>query len=421
MGVVLPGTYGRIDMGQAEEGVRKWVTETLKVDPDADPKNRTAVATVIDSWSSTKRRLDKRDEVEAEERASKFPRTMPKKDYVRLKAAYCKKYLGGRALEEWDTPNIDGFESTAEQLEDGELLAEELCELASAQESKKDNGLTPQFQPNGTMTLKGKKSEVPPPSDAEGFRRRMDLLAIKWVMLQEKYPHNSQIKDMGTKAIGEHVKYILGPEVMNLAARDGAGKVVAKPTWPTVLSYELEVRKKAYRLFNEDRMNLAAAMAQARSDTSIQQRYLHIPMSLSAAVVAGAPSMQLPPPRPRQPSKPRTMGSQTQLFSKRQAQGGRRWVNDDNNQICKRFQNDNCEGGCGRIHCCDYCLDPAHPFKRCPWVVHPTNSPPAAWAKGARPGKGKGAWGSGFQSYGKGKGVGGKNTSAQGQRRPQGW
>ena len=85
VGCTKVGTFGRIE--PTEEAVRKWVTDVLLVDPMADPRNRTAIAAVLDAWIATRKRLDRKDDVEAEERAAKLPRTMPKKDYVRIKVA----------------------------------------------------------------------------------------------------------------------------------------------------------------------------------------------------------------------------------------------------------------------------------------------------------------------------------------------
>ena len=44
------GTFGRIE---ANEGaVRSWITDTLLVDPGADPRNRTAIVAAIDVWQA---------------------------------------------------------------------------------------------------------------------------------------------------------------------------------------------------------------------------------------------------------------------------------------------------------------------------------------------------------------------------------
>ena len=69
------GTFGRIEDTQAE--IRMWAKKDLMIDPAADPTNRTTIAAIVDAWGAAKRRLEKKDDLEADERASKCAKNPP--------------------------------------------------------------------------------------------------------------------------------------------------------------------------------------------------------------------------------------------------------------------------------------------------------------------------------------------------------
>ncbi len=56
--------------------------------------------------------------------------------------------------------------------------------------------------------------------------------------------------------------YVLGEDVAGLEIKGEAGHVISTPSWQLILSYEHEVRKKAYRLV-ADGIKLAEAFKKA--------------------------------------------------------------------------------------------------------------------------------------------------------------
>ena len=68
--------------------------------------------------------------------------------------------------------------------------------------------------------------------------------------------------------------------------KDASGASIAKPTWATLMSYKLDVRKRAFRKFNEEGVSLAEALKHARDDSSLRERFLQIPFSITAAAIA---------------------------------------------------------------------------------------------------------------------------------------
>ena len=427
------GTFGRID--STDTAVREWIIDTLEVDPKADPLNRSAIATVIDAWQASKKRLDRRDDVEAEERATKVQKTIPKKDYVRMKMAYAKAHNSNKSLQDYETPFHEGFETTCEQLEDSEILAEDLREVASEKEIQKDpdDAMTPVYQRDGTTKWKIKKNQVPPPKDAEAFRYRMRLLSVKWVMLKDKYPNNALLQTITTSTFNAFADFILGPEIVGLDAKDASGASIVKPAWQIILSYELEVRRKAFRAFNEERTPLAQALTDAMKDSWLKQRFLQIPIFISAAAVA---TTQLPSVPPGKGQRTKNAGQRKQtnppqnqngMVSRTQANKQRKFADETGNEICFNFQKDACiTPHCPSSHICSYCLGD-HSFNTCPWILPAQSNgttPPAAnqWSgKGQKQGwkgkaKGKGGKGQGRGWKGQGQwqqaqwGTGANNT-----------
>jgi len=167
-----------------------------------------------------------------------------------------------------------------------------------------------------------------------------------------------------------------------------------------VLELEWQVRKRAMHLVNTDGKTYSVALREARSDTALLQRYFLTPVSMAAGAEA---ALHAAPKRPLQsagsgarPADGATQPTVTSDYSKRQKKGdgkgkGTRktkgggkaegkskqssncsgWdahekgKTPDGRDKCYRYQRDQCNGRCGRVHVCVVCDGPP-PKRSCP-------------------------------------------------------
>ena len=403
--VVNLKTFSR--MAGTEEGFREWLTNGLRINP-ADVPMQVATANFVCAWEASRLRVSRKLELEAEERASKVPRTVLTADHVRLRVRYAAEVNDGRTMLERDLPSPITIEQALEQLEDGELKAEDLASVSSLAEET-DDSFDAHFGRDGKVKFKKAKQSVAPPATPEQLRYRLRLLAAKWHMLKLRLPDHAILADYSERAFSRHVEYILGPDVAGLEAQDAAGHAVGRPNWQTVLSYELQVRRMACRYVNEAGITLAAALEQAARDSGLKERYLTTPMAVSIAMNAvaqakGASRSKSPAPALEQnwqrevaipPPPPAPKGETWKPVTRNQFDSARKWRTPGGKNICRKYNtNKGCEGGCDRLHICDYCVDPAatHKVMECPH--RPAAATTQDGKRGGAKGKGKGKKGS---------------------------
>ena len=71
-------------------------------------------------------------------------------------------------------------------------------------------------------------------------------------------------------------------------------------SWALLLSYELEIRSKAYRLMGEDGVDLVTALKQAMIDPVVKDRYFTMPLKMGPAGRRSSTFVVADPPSDRQ-------------------------------------------------------------------------------------------------------------------------
>ena len=429
-GVTTASVFARL--AGNEDRMREWVANQLKVDPEAAPANAVAISQFLNAWDVSKRRLTRKLEVDAEERAAKLPRTLLKGDHVRLRVALAGAFNRNKALEEKDTPSPASVELLLEQLDDGEVVAESLKQVTNLEEGASDESYTANLRATGAMYFKRGQAEIAAPTTPEQFRRRMRVLQNKWLMVRLKLPSRAQLASLSPDVYNDLVDYILGPEVAGLEAKDASQRVVARPAWADVLNYEFQLRKKAYKAFNETGHAMEAALRHAMEDTQLRERYLTTPMAVSAAAISvsgvastlptaasrsAAATAQLQGQWAQEVAHPAqnprgTQQDTSRVWSRSNFNDRRQWATPDRRAICRRYNAGLCEdaGSCGMLHICDFCIgfgkgEQTHKAKDCPHRPAAQSSDEAAASRKAAGKGGKG----GKANKGKGgKGKGGK-------------
>ena len=388
------------------EDVPAEARKIFKADLDLDDTNRGAynalVARLMAVWEAANKRGEKRRAEEAERKAGDLPRTLPKARHLELQRAFEAKH---RELKEADVPAPCYIEARLEQIEDGELIAEPLTDVVSREETREDNWGAARVLADGTLKLqKASRGEAKPPKNSEELRHRIKVMGIAWEFLRLRFPSKPFLINLDSHIWLDYAEWLLGDEVYGMEVKDALGTVCFRPAWHTLLTFEHQVRKEAYKLVNLKGLTLVDAMAAVKKDAALFQKYFvtptavaagaeaarsaaaaassHAPARLQNARPAGRTGDGLPGGgRPAEgfasdfPPPPPQLGVARSGKGKGGGKGksGKRtgWRSSQSNSTpdgrakCFKYQKGQCNGGCGRVHACLVCGGP-HPMTQCP-------------------------------------------------------
>ena len=208
---------------------------------------------------------------------------------------------------------------------------------------------------HGTATLKIRqgKGSVPLPSCNEELRHRHRLIGMTWMMLRTKH-HTAEWLTAGTLDAYRRVSdFVLGKYVANCPIMSQGG--ARKPAWKLVLSYEHEIRKKAYHLLRSgDAANLSSALYDAMKNPSLMNIHFMLPLNVSAEFISdtiGA-DHQVGSWQPAA-GKSKGKGGKGKQESKEVRKSNLKTKTKDGKKLCFRFNNGSCtDKTCAFHHAC---------------------------------------------------------------------
>lgn len=340
-----------------------------------------AQAQVLDAWVAAEARVKERSAVEATQRAGSLPLTLPAGEHVVLRRRYEDAY--GR-VEEAAYPSDSVIDRRLQEIELNSLVAEPLSDVTSRLEGG-DDPLSAIVDRDGSLRLRKGSAKVPLPPDSEALRRRLNVLAVSYVIAKDRSPATAWLRSSTHDAWRAHVEYILGEKVYGLRIPGLEHK--AGPDWNVVLAYEHAVRKEAIRGILYEGLTFVDSMAKARSNTELRELAFVAP-TMAAIFGRGrhGGSSAVPPPtkkakKERAPPAPRSgKGAGKSSAGKssgkvhRSSKNGWHVKTADGTPICYAYNSstERCDGKCGRVHCCQVCLG-SHPA-----CQHPGSSSSAA-------------------------------------------
>ena len=284
-------------------------------------------------------------------------------------------------------------EQRFEEVDHGDLKAESLKEAVSRDEVTEDP-TSATTDTDGTVRIKRGRSEVKMPSNSEELRRRIRILAVTFVLARLKHSRRAYLADATLDIWNDHCDFVLGETVVNLKTSSADGKIVHRPDWKQVFTYEFEIRKMMTRPVLYDGMTLAAALKAARKDTEVKETFFNTPNAMAATT-----------DRERSPRGGGGGGrgdwkngkgkgkddTWTNSWKKgkgkgKNQKGGEKLHHQtpDGRKICYAFNSvyERCKGACGMVHVCRKCFGnhPAHPCKKQPpaAAAHDAAAPAAA-------------------------------------------
>lgn len=337
-------------------------TDEADILPAEKVRRTVTQAQILDAWVAAEARIRERTAVEATQRASSLPLTLPSGEHIGIRRRY--EEIHGR-VEDAAFPSEAVLDRRLQEVELNSLAAEPLTDVTSKAEGL-DDPMTAIVDRDGSLRLKKGSSKVPLPPDSEALRRRFNLLAISYVVAREGNPSTAWLATATHTAWREHTEYVLGEKVygLRIAGIDGH----AGPEWSVVLAYDHAIRKEAVRQILYEGLHLQEALKRARTNTELRELTFVAPMMAAAFARARHPAPAAHGPASKKAKKERSQSSGK--AGKGAGKGGRAgkggkgekgsWHSKtaDGRAICFAFNSasERCGGSCGRVHCCQICL-----------------------------------------------------------------
>ena len=355
--------------------------------------NRIRQVCFLDAWetASTTTAEDRRQQAEA--KATRLPRILPRANHVALRRAAEAIY---GELNDKVAPGAPFIEALLEEVEEGTLEAFPLSQVVCVEDGE-ETRTNAVIDSSGIVRIKKGKLDVPIPTDTEGLHRRLRTWGMGFTFAKLKHPTRAWLKDAVPETIAEYADYLLGDTVRGLVARNDRGEAVATPSFSQILHYDYQVRKEQAKLIGKG-MSFKDALDSATKDHSIRECHFVTPMAVSAMASGsgggshrGRDGSRSAPNRSGRAGKGRrgerrdtsassSWGSKGAGKGKdkgnRKSKGkgrdkgkgkapGHR-LTPDGKQICFAFNNphEKCTGTCDRAHVCRLCLG-NHPAFQC--------------------------------------------------------
>ena len=257
------------------------VAKEFGIDQATSMEMRVQVANLICVFNTARTRTSKLEEISGELEARRLQKPMASSEYVAMIRGWEVKWW---ALEDKDKPARSYMEKKAEELEQGEVRAEPLSTVLNYEEDDVDV-LTPVWDSSGTLKMRKGSSTIPEPINPEQLRHRIMVLGTSLMCLGMRHSNRPFLQGMTPQTFHSYLSYLLGDHVYQLTGRSSEGHTVAAPSWSQLLIYELEIRKKAWRLTMGDvsvSNTFAKCLEEACRDSVCKERFFTTPVAISA-------------------------------------------------------------------------------------------------------------------------------------------
>ncbi|CAL1155276.1 unnamed protein product [Cladocopium goreaui] len=248
----------------------------LKHDECTDARQN--VARLLSAWESSRAQLVAEDKMKAESKLGQTPRIVQCSEMAALRKAV-EADLG--KLQDDEVPAKSLIATKLEQIESGDLRAEDLREVLCVEDTDVDlfSGIIEHG--TGNLKIKPGKASIAMPSTPEELRLRHRRIGIAWLMVGSKHKNQSWITPALLEAFRRFSDHIVGRHIAGFPIM--AQGVTRHPAWNLVLSYELEVRKRAYKQLRDGKhSSLQEALEDAWNSAELINKHFLVPLTASA-------------------------------------------------------------------------------------------------------------------------------------------
>ena len=369
--------FSRIGASEAE--VRSFLVDDLKIDvAGGGVPAKLALASVAVAWDAGRRRLEKRLDEEAVQRASDgAARPIPKSSFLETRRAYeafRRKLDSNFTLDDKFMPSKGYIELLMERTEDGDLRPETLSEVLSADKDTDDPWSIVRAGSDGVMRIHKSRATGSPPTDPESLRRRYRLMAAAWQCVAFRLPNSPFLQgyqeSLFTTTLLEH---LLGDHIYGYACESVEGHRHSC-SWQQLLAFEFQLRRKMFKIMEEG-STFPAAVAAAIADEPTRRQHFETPMAMSAGAAMasrGRPSFPSASSQGKGQGRGKGRGGNKGGSNKGGGQvkkdvtGKKGEASASAQQVCYRFQKGKCKfDNCVFKHVCTICGSADHGSHKC--------------------------------------------------------
>ena len=362
-------------IGDTRVEARQAFVADIPLDPAAGAAQRAALAGLVTAWQVSSELNDKDIQNRAEAKNLGVPRPLTFTDRNALYYAYERVH---GALDDKNSPSGDYLSQKMEEVEQGELLASNLDEVGSKEESL-TIAIQSSVDASGRLRVARERKKSKLPTNSEELRNKLKLECTTLIMLGSKFRNREWFRELNPNDFSKYVDWLLGEKVYGLQIPriGGEGTQPLNPPWTVLLRYEQQVRKEAYKQALRQNRRIRDTLEEAMRNSEIKEVHFTSPVALtmsSKQMALGASGTHNIPGAdddvPLKYVKKNEKGDKGK--GKGRGKGGRfdkrygylHSQTPDGRQICYAYQEGKCKGNCGRVDICQLCLQP-HPLKDC--------------------------------------------------------
>lgn len=227
------------NMAKDRDDLVEVLKEHWGLDQTATLQQRVQVAGIACAYANAQTRSQRSAEVEVEYDIQDKPKPLISGEWTTMRAALERRQ---GTIEDHVMPSKEYIEKKLAEIEAAEYRAESLTEVVSKDEVEVDS-LVPVFNARGSVSLRKSSSKVPEPTNAEEFRRRINIMCNAMILVSLKHTNRKELQGEWVKVFDLYKDYILGEFVYGLRAKDHEGNIISAPAWNLIIAYDLAVRK----------------------------------------------------------------------------------------------------------------------------------------------------------------------------------
>ena len=267
-----------------ESSLRAMLKDDFDIDADGGIVSRVRAAKLINAWRTSRERIKKQTELDADARAEGRPKELPRQAQLTLRRAY--EEIHGEVEDHLYPSNAYNNERVT-QIEEGDFRAEALGQVVSyaeaGEEMSGEMGLT--MTRSSTVKLVRSKLRVGSPKDIEELRMRYRIMSTHWELMKIKHPDRETFKHLTAQTWNDILEYLLGPKVYGYKSGRGV-----RLSWDDLLSYEFEIRKRAMRRVNAQGETIASALKEAKGNDELRSLFFTLQLVTSGTRPQAQPS-----------------------------------------------------------------------------------------------------------------------------------
>ena len=272
LGVTSLRIFGGLE--ESREELRAVFKDDFGLNPAGNIEIRKEVSKLLCVWESARMQRKCQEQNRQDAKLGVQQRLVQNTEYAAMRAAV--ETMHGRSLKDREVPSKSLIALKLEQVEDGAPVAEDLREVTSLEDAHVEAYGAVIDPASQTLRIRPGKATTTPPATPEDLRLRHRRLGLAWDFVRSRHSTRTWLLNSSVDTLRLLSDHVLGSHVAGVKTADGC-----VPTWSQVLTYELELRKAAYRFVRDGTCAcLNAATEKVIDSSDLLNLHFIIPITL---------------------------------------------------------------------------------------------------------------------------------------------